>query len=105
MFTCLGILRGHIRRAFCFKLLCVSSSALVLETSITCLCWKDNTGQRAGLQGSGMRFRGFGGGEGVNRAIELGEDDGACSGKKPRNIDYDCSLPSMEGQACPVRKN
>lgn len=33
-----------------------------------------------------MHFRGFGGGEGVSRVIELGESDDARSGKKPLNI-------------------
>jgi len=36
----------------------------------------------------GCTSRGFGGGKGVSRVVELGEDDDddACSGKKPPNI-------------------
>lgn len=33
-----------------------------------------------------MHLRGFGGVEGVNVVVELGEDDDACSGKKPLNF-------------------
>lgn len=52
-----------------------------------------------------MCFRGFSGRGHVSRLIELGEDYDTYSDKKPPNIYEDCSLPSMEGQACSIRKN